>query len=89
MAENIKFLKSKYQHTVPKMPEQNGVAERLNRILMETVCSMASLPQAFWAEALFIATYLKNVAHAQVMEGMTPYEAWKQVKPKVDHLCIF
>ena len=60
------FLKSEGVHdecTIPKTPEQNGVAERLNRTLVETVCSMlidSKLPHKFWAEALSTATYLRN-----------------------------
>lgn len=53
----------RHERTVPKMPEQNGVAERLNRTLIEMVRSMlidANLPHTFWAEALCTAVYLKN-----------------------------
>ena len=47
------FLKKGVHHelTVPKIPEQNGIAERLNRTLVEMVCSMLSdskLSQCFW-----------------------------------------
>ncbi|KAL2092442.1 hypothetical protein ACEWY4_012240 [Coilia grayii] len=57
------FLKRGVRHelTVPKTPEQNGVAERMNRTLVETVRSMladAKLPQTFWAEALATAVYV-------------------------------
>ena len=60
------YLKSegvRHELTVPKTPEQNGVAERLNRTLVEAVRSMlidANLPHKFWAEALSTAVYLKN-----------------------------
>ena len=48
---------------MPKSPEQNGVAECMNRTLVETLCFMlvdAKLPHSFWAEALSTAVYLKN-----------------------------
>ena len=50
------YLKSEgicHECTIPKTPEQNGVAERLNRTLVESSRSMlldAKLPQKFWAE---------------------------------------
>ena len=51
------FLNSGVRHelTVPKSPEQNGVAERLNRTVVEMTRSMLAgsiLPQKFWAEAM-------------------------------------
>ena len=51
----------RHELTVPKTPEQNGVAERVNRTLVEAVRSMladSSLPHCFWAEALSTAVYL-------------------------------
>ncbi len=41
--------------TIPKTPEQNGVAERLNRTLVEMARSMlldGKLKLKFWAEAV-------------------------------------
>ena len=43
------------EFTVPKTPELNGLAERMNQTIMERVRSMlahAKLPKTFWAEAL-------------------------------------
>ena len=89
------FLKSKgirHERTIPKTPEQNGVAERLNRTLVETVRSMlldSKLPQKFWAEALSTATYLWNRSPTKAIEGMTPHEAWTKEKSQVKHLRVF
>ena len=89
------YLKSegiRHESTIPKTPEQNGVAERLNRTLLETVRSMlidSKLPHKFWAEALSTATYLRNRSPAKVIEGMTPYEAWTKEKPQAEHLRVF
>ena len=44
----------RHEFTIPKTPEQNGVAERMNRTLEECVRSMLSesnLPKSFWAES--------------------------------------
>lgn len=89
------FLKDsgiRHQLTVPKNPEQNGLSERLNRSLIETVRSMlndSKLPVKFWAEALATACYLKNLSPARALESMTPFEAFIGRKPSVKHLKIF
>ena len=81
-----------HQRTIRKTPEQNGVAERMNRTLVEVVRSMlseSSLPKKFWAEALATATYLRNRSPTKAVEGMTPIEAWSGEKPNVTHLRVF
>ena len=81
-----------HEVTIPKNPEQNGVAERMNRTLVETVRSMlshANLPHRFWGEALSTAAYLRNRSPTKAVDGITPYEAWTGEKPQVDHLRIF
>ena len=53
----------KHELTIPKCPEQNGIAERLKRTLIEMVRSVladSKLPKLFWAEALATAVYLRN-----------------------------
>ena len=48
----LKMEGIRHELTVPKNPEQNGVAERMNRTLIESVRSMLAdtkLPQKFWA----------------------------------------
>ena len=81
-----------HQRTISKTPEQNGVAERMNRTLVEMVRSMLSesnLPKKFWAEALATATYLRNRCPTKAVDGKTPYEVWSGEKPNVQHLRIF
>lgn len=60
--EYLKTEGVKHERTIPKTPEQNGVAERMNRTLVEAVHSMLStskLPHKFCAEAL--ATAVKPI----------------------------
>ena len=89
------FLKAegvKHERTIPKNPEQNGVAERLNQTLVETTRSMlanAKLPKKFWAEALVTASYLCNRSPTKALAGKTPHEAWNGEKPHVHHLRVF
>ena len=82
----------KHEYTIPKTPEQNGVAERLNRTLMEAVCCMlvdSGLRHCFWAEALFTASYLINRSPTKALSGKTAFEAWFGKKPNVKHLRVF
>ena len=82
----------KHEKTIPKTPEQNGVAERKNRTLVEAVRSMLSdsgLPKTFWAEALSTATYVQNRAPTVVLGEKTPYEVLNKRKPNVKHLKVF
>ena len=88
----LKKERVRHELTVPKTPEQNGVAERMNRTLVEGVRAMladARLPHRFWAEALSTAVYLRNGSPAMAVERMTPFEAWTGEKPNVEHLRVF
>lgn len=54
------------------MLEQNGVAERLNRTLVESACSMlldANLTKYYLAEAVSTAVYLKIDALQRQYKG--------------------
>ena len=81
-----------HELTVPKTPEQNGVAEWMNRILVEMTHSMLSeskLPLKFWAEALVMAADLRNRCPAEALKGTTCYEAFTGEKPNLNNLCRF
>lgn len=79
--------------TVPYNPHQNGVAERLNRTLMELVRAMLhykSIPKRFWAEALSVAVYIRNRVTTRGLSGnVTPFEMWNGRKPNLNHLRVF
>ena len=80
-----------HELTIPKTPEQNGVAERLNCTLVETTRAMlldADLPHKFWAEAVSTAAYLRNRSPTTATD-VTPHEAWHGQKPRVQHLRVF
>ena len=45
------------------VPQQNGVAERMNRTIVEKIrcmLRMTNLPKSFWGEAVVTACYLIN-----------------------------
>ena len=78
--------------SAPYTPEQNGTAERLNRTLMEMVRSMldeARLRRSFWAEALAMATELRNITATNANDNKTPIECLTARKPNVKHRRIF
>src|SRR5690606_23480010 len=78
--------------TIEYCPQQNGVAERMNRILIEKARSMlhdAKLPLYCWAEAVNTACYVKNRCPTRAVQDSTPYELWTGKTPDLSHLRIF
>lgn len=82
-----------YHLTVPYTPQQNSVAERMNRTLTEKARAMvhsAGLNKRFWGEAVLTATYLVNVIPSKAIKvEKTPYELWHNKKPKLKYLRVF
>lgn len=81
-----------HQTTVSHTPQQNGVAERVNRTLVEMVRCMlceSGLTQSLWAEAINTATYIRNRSPTKVLGNVTPYERWCNKKPSVSHFRKF
>ena len=81
------------QYTVPHTPEQNGVAERLNRTLFSTTRCMLNdspiLPKSLWAELVRTACYIKNRVPTSSNEAfISPYEKLFNRPPKMDYLRI-
>ena len=67
--------------TVRETPQQNGVAERMNRTLPEKVRCMlsdAGLPKNFRAQALAYACSLINRLPSSAIGGKTPLEVWSE-----------
>ena len=70
--------------TNPYTPQHNGVAERMNKTLMEKERSMLSgvgLGQELWAEAVSTTCYLVNRSPSSVLDDTTPHEVWSGKKP--------
>ena len=75
----------------PGTLQQNIVAERRNRTLLDMVRSMLSystLPISFWGYALNIAMYLLNLVPLKFVPK-TPVEFWNGLKPSMRHLHIW
>lgn len=79
------------QYTAPYSPQQNGVAERRNRSLIEMARCMltdAKLPKYLWAEAINMAKYIQNRTVTKGADS-TPYFNWNGTKPNVLIFMIF
>ena len=69
---------------MPHTPEQNGVAKRKNRTLIEMARCMllqSELSKGFWAEAVATANYIRNRCPTTSLKGKTPFELWCQKLP--------
>ena len=82
----------RHERSIAKTPEQNGLAERMNRTLVETVRCMISdsgVSKIFWAEAISTATYIRNRSPCSSLNLKTPYEMLNGRKSNVKHIRIF
>lgn len=73
-------------------PQQNGVAERMNRTVMEKVRCMLSesgLEERFWAEAAATAAYVINRSPASAVDHNIPEQLWLGRMPGYKHLRRF
>ncbi|GKA44362.1 putative ribonuclease H-like domain-containing protein [Tanacetum coccineum] len=71
----MKNIKRKF--SVARTPQQNGVAERRNKTLIEAASTMladSKLPTTFWAEAVNTACYVQNRVLVVKPHNKTPYE---------------
>ncbi|KAH9679582.1 Integrase catalytic domain-containing protein [Citrus sinensis] len=69
----------KRHFTVRHIPQQNGVAERMNRTLLEKVRCMlsnAGLDKKFWAEVVSYTSHLVNWLPSTTIGRKTPMEMW-------------
>ena len=80
-----------HRTTVAYCPQSNGIAERLNRTIMEIAEPMrthANLPRQYWSVFVFHAVYLLNRRPHSALSGKTPFEAWWGRKPNLTHLRV-
>ncbi|WVZ00077.1 hypothetical protein V8G54_026146 [Vigna mungo] len=78
--------------TVVGTPQQNGLAERMNRtILVRVRCMLlgSGLSKAFWGEAANTAVYLINRSLSSALNFKTPMEVWSGRPTDYSHLRVF
>ncbi|XP_039128879.1 uncharacterized protein LOC120265009 [Dioscorea cayenensis subsp. rotundata] len=82
----------RHELTAPYTPQQNGLAERKNRVLIEKarcILKFSKLPNEFWTEAVLTAAYISNISPTKAIFNKTPFESWFGLKPKIHHLRTF
>ncbi|XP_062107930.1 lysine-specific demethylase JMJ26-like isoform X2 [Humulus lupulus] len=78
------FLSGKgilYQSSCPDTPEQNGLAERKNKHLLEVARAMMlymNMPKYLWGDVVLTASYLINRMPTRVLQYTTPLSCFKK-----------
>ena len=95
-AEMAKFCSKRgivQKFTPPYTPQLNGVAERMNRTLVECARCMlehAGLSKAYWGEAVSTATFLRNRCPTRaISQDKSPYQVWTGKTPQLANLKVF
>ncbi|GJU72736.1 putative ribonuclease H-like domain-containing protein [Tanacetum coccineum] len=82
----------KKEFSIARTPQQNGVAERRNRTLIEAARTMladSKLPTTFWAEAVNTACYVQNRVLVVKPHNKTPYELFRGRTPALSFMRPF
>nr|GEV72856.1 putative ribonuclease H-like domain-containing protein [Tanacetum cinerariifolium] len=78
--------------SVPRNPQQNGIAERKNMTLIEAARTMLAdslLPISFWGEAVNTACYVQNRVLVTKPQNKTPYELLHGRTPSIGFIRPF
>nr|GEV89538.1 putative ribonuclease H-like domain-containing protein [Tanacetum cinerariifolium] len=82
----------KREFSVPRTPQQNGIAEMKNRTLIDVVRTLLTdslLPIPFWAEAVNTACYVQNRVLVTKPHNKTPYELLHGRLPSISFMRPF
>nr|GEV62952.1 hypothetical protein [Tanacetum cinerariifolium] len=82
----------KREFSVARTPQQNGVAKRKNRTLIEAARTMLAdslLPTTFWAETINTACYVQNRVLVTKPHNKKPYELLVGRSPNLDFMRPF
>lgn len=81
-----------HQTTCVATPQQNGVAEREHKHLLEVCRALlyqSHLPSKYWGEALLTATHLINIFPSMFLGNINPHEKLFKKRPTYSHLKPF
>nr|GEV16811.1 hypothetical protein [Tanacetum cinerariifolium] len=91
--ENQLSLKGiKREFSVPRTPQENGIAERKNMTLIEAARTMLAdslLPIPFWTEAVNTACYVQNRVLVTKPQNKMPYELLHRRTPSIGFMRPF
>jgi transposase InsO family protein len=79
-----------HQRSAPYTPQQNGVAERKNRILVDMLNVMiisARLSFNLWGKTLLTACHVHNRVLSKKIQS-SPYELWNGKKPNLSYFKV-
>nr|GEZ01199.1 ribonuclease H-like domain-containing protein [Tanacetum cinerariifolium] len=86
----VKGIKKEF--SIPRTPQQNGIAERKNRTLIEaarTMLAYSLLPIPFWAEVVNTACYVQNRVLVTKPHNLTLYELLHGRTPSIGFMRPF
>ena len=78
-----------HQFSCPYTPQQNGVAARKHRHIIEcalTMLSHSQLPPSYWLYAISTAVHVINRLSTPLLKNLTPSELLFKSKPNITHL---
>uniref|UniRef100_A0A2N9IPP4 Integrase catalytic domain-containing protein n=1 Tax=Fagus sylvatica TaxID=28930 RepID=A0A2N9IPP4_FAGSY len=81
-----------HQLSCPHTPQQNGVAERKHRHIIQcalALISQSNLPISYWSYAVSTATHLINKLPTPILSNKSPWELLFNSKPSISHLKAF
>ena len=91
-SEYVKTKGISHELTAPYSPQQNGMAERLNRTLLEKMrCLLiwSELPKSYWDVALLHSNWLRNRQPTSALQGGIPIEVWSGKAPSFHNFHTF
>lgn len=82
----------KRQVSTPRTPQQNGIAKRRNRSIIDcarTLMIQKNVAQTYWREAVSTTIYVLNRVQLKKDTNQTLYELWFGYRPTVSYFIIF
>ncbi|KAJ9556427.1 hypothetical protein OSB04_011041 [Centaurea solstitialis] len=92
LASFLQSMGISHYTTPPHTPEQNGIAERRHRHIVETGLALlhfAGLPLRFWSHAFQTAVYLINRLPTPILDSKTPFHTLYGTNPNYSKLKTF